>query len=174
MPFELPLSTKRTVHPLQIHAVNAAKHPRKPSTLVDGQEAGSIIHVWLSQVIFAKYRNNILAKPVHGFMACGLSHANVIINEITWHSICKLSNGRGTFLVRGEADLTGAIIFALKVVIIVSDAIENDQKELSGHSIATTKFLCFIYRLDRVKVVLVEAHMASFSVAIDVDLPLLG
>jgi hypothetical protein len=117
MSFELPLPIKRTVLPLSMHAVNAAKHPRKPHTLVDGQEAGSVIHVWLSQVIFAKHRNNILAKLVHGFMACGLAHANVIINEITWHSICKLSNGRGTFLVRGEADLTGAIILGLEVVI---------------------------------------------------------
>jgi hypothetical protein len=80
-----------------MHAVNAAKHPRKPPTLIDGQESGSVIHVWLSQVIFTKQRNNILAKPVHGFMACGLAHAHVIINEITYHSICKLSNGRGTF-----------------------------------------------------------------------------
>jgi hypothetical protein len=23
-------------------------------------------------------------------MTCGLAHANVIVNEITWHSICKL------------------------------------------------------------------------------------
>jgi hypothetical protein len=90
MPFELPLPTKRTVLPLPMHAVNATKHPRKPPTLVDGQEAGSVIHVWLSQVIFAKHRNNILTKPVHGFMTCGLAHANVIVNEITWHSICKL------------------------------------------------------------------------------------
>jgi hypothetical protein len=128
MPFELPLPTKRTVLPLPMHAVNAAKHPRKPSTLVDGQEAGSVIHVWLSQVILAKHRNNILAKLVHGFMACGLSHAHVIINEITWHSICKLPNDRGTFLVGGEANLTGAIMLGLEVVIVVSDTIENDQK----------------------------------------------
>jgi hypothetical protein len=97
MPFELPLLTKSTVLPLPMHAVNAAKHPRKPPTLIDGQESGSVIHVWLSRVIFAKQRNNILAKPVHGFMACGLAHAHVIINEITYHSICKLPNGRGTF-----------------------------------------------------------------------------
>jgi hypothetical protein len=174
MPFELPLPTKRTVLPLPMHAVNAAKHPRKPPTLVDGQGAGSVIHVWLSQVIFTKHCNNILAKPVHGFMSCGLAHAYVIVNKITWHSICKLPNGRGTFLVRGEADLTGAIILGLEVVIVVSDAIENDQKQFSGHPIAMTKFLCFIYRLDRVEVVLVQAQMASFSIAIDIALPLLG
>jgi hypothetical protein len=110
-----------------MHVVNAAKHPRKPPTLVDGQEADSVIHDWFSQVIFAKHCNNILAKPVHGFMACGLMHANVIVNEITWHSICKLPNNHGTFLVRGEADLTGAIIIGLEVVIVVSDAIKNDQ-----------------------------------------------
>jgi hypothetical protein len=28
------------------------------------RQAGSVILVWLSQVIFAKHRNNILAKPV--------------------------------------------------------------------------------------------------------------
>jgi hypothetical protein len=108
--------------------MEAAKHPRKPPTLVDGQETGSVIHVCLSQIIFAKHHNNILAKPIHGFMACGLAHANVIVNEIIWHSICKLPNGRRTFLVREEADLTGAIILGLEVVIVVSDAIENDQK----------------------------------------------
>jgi hypothetical protein len=37
-----------------------------------------------------------------------------------------------------------------------------------------TKFLCFIYRLDRVEVVLLEAIMGSFSIAIDVALSLLG
>jgi hypothetical protein len=61
-------------------------------------------------------------------MACELAHAHVIVNEIIWHSICKLPNGSGTFLVRGEADLTGANILDIEVVIIVSDAIENDQK----------------------------------------------
>jgi hypothetical protein len=106
-------------------------------------------------------------------MACGLAYANVIVNEITWYSTCKLPNGRGTFLVRGEADLTGAIILGLEVVIVVTDAIENDQKQFSGHPIATTEFLRLIYRLDQVKVVLVEAIMASFSIAIDVALPLL-
>jgi hypothetical protein len=174
MPFELAMPTKMIVLPLPMHAVNAAKHPRKPPTLVDGQEADSVIHVWLSQVIFAKHCNNILAKLVHGFMACGLAYAYVIVNEITWQSICKLPNGRGTFLVRRKADLTGAIILGLEVVIVVSDAIENDQKQSSGHPIATTKFLCFIYRHDRVEVVLIQAHMASFSIAIDVALPLHG
>jgi hypothetical protein len=72
---------------------------------------GSVIGVWLSQIIFAKHHNNIFAKSVHGFMACGLAH--VIVNEITWHSICKPPNGRGTFLVRGEANLTGAIVLGL-------------------------------------------------------------
>jgi hypothetical protein len=74
----------------------------------------------------AKHRNNILTKPVHGFMACGLAHAHVIVNEITWHSICKLPNSRGTFLVRGEANLTRAIVLGLKEVIVVSHTIEND------------------------------------------------
>jgi hypothetical protein len=138
-----------------MHAVNAATHSRKPPTLVDGQVVGSVIHVWLSQVIFAKYRNNILAKPTHGFMACGLAQAHVIVNEITWHSICKLSNGCGTFLVRGEANITSAIVLGLELVIVVSDAIENDQKQFFGHAIATTKCLRFIYRHDRVKLVLV-------------------
>jgi hypothetical protein len=59
-------------------------------------------------------------------MACGLAHAHVIVNEITWHSICKLSNGRRTFLVGGEVNLTGAIVLGIEVVIIVFDAIEND------------------------------------------------
>jgi hypothetical protein len=36
------------------------------------------------------------------------------------------------------------------------------------------KCLWFIYRHDRVEVVLVQAHMASFSIAIDIALPLLG
>jgi hypothetical protein len=62
MPFELPLPTKRTVLPLSMHAVNAAKHPTKPATLVDGQESGSVIGVWLSQIIFVKHRNNSFAK----------------------------------------------------------------------------------------------------------------
>jgi hypothetical protein len=88
-------------------------------------------------------------------MACGLAHAYVIVNKITWHSIRKLPNGRRTFLVRGEADITGAIILGLEVVIVVSNAIENDQKQFSGHVIAMTKFYCFIYRHDRVEVVLV-------------------
>jgi hypothetical protein len=61
-------------------------------------------------------------------MACGLAHAHLIFNEITWHSICKLPNGRGIFLVRGEADLTGAILLDLEVVIIVPHTIENDQE----------------------------------------------
>jgi hypothetical protein len=166
MPFELPLPTKRTVLPLPMHAVNAAKYPRKPHTLVDGQEAGSVIHIWFSQVIFTKHRNNILAKSIRGFMACGLAHAHVIANEIVL--------GRGTFLVRGEANLTGAIVLGLEVAIVVSDAIENDQKQFSGHLIPTTKCLRFIERHDRVEVVLVQAHMTSFSIAIDVALPLLG
>jgi hypothetical protein len=58
-------------------------------------------------------------------MARGLAHADVIINEITWHSICKLPNDRKTFLVRGEANLIGAIVLGLKVVIVVSHTIEN-------------------------------------------------
>jgi hypothetical protein len=61
-------------------------------------------------------------------MACRLAHAHVIVNEITWHSICKPPNSRETFLVAGEANLTGAIVLGLKVVIVVSGAIQNDQK----------------------------------------------
>jgi hypothetical protein len=107
-------------------------------------------------------------------MACGLAHAHVIVNEITWHSICKLSNGRGAFQVRGEANLTVAIILGLELVIIVSDTIENDQKQYSGHPIPVMKCLRFIKRHDRVEVVLIQAHMASFVIAIDVALLLLG
>jgi hypothetical protein len=50
MPFELPLLTKRTVLSLPVHAVNDVKHPRKLPTLVDGQEAGSVISVWFSHI----------------------------------------------------------------------------------------------------------------------------
>jgi hypothetical protein len=84
-----------------------------------------------------------------------------------------MSNVRGTFLVRGATNLTGAIVLGLQVVIVVSHAIENDQKQFSRHPIAVTKFLLFIEQINRVELVLVQAHMASFSIAIDVVLLLL-
>src|SRR4051812_10188790 len=118
MPFELPLPTKGTVLPLPMNAVDAVKHTRKPPSLVDGQKMGSVFGVWLSQVNFAKHRNNRAAKPVRSLMACGLAHAHVIVEEVIGDSICKLSNGSRIFLVRGETNLTGAIVLGLEVAIV--------------------------------------------------------
>jgi hypothetical protein len=53
----------------------------------------------------------------------------------------KLPNGRGTFLVRGEVNLTGAIVLGLEVVIILPHTIENDYEQFSGHPIPSTKCL---------------------------------
>jgi hypothetical protein len=101
MPFELPLPTKRIVPPLPMHAFYATNIQVTPPLFVDGQEEGSVFGVWHPEMKFAKNRNNCVAKPVHGLKTCELTHAQVLINEITWYSICKLPNGRGTFLVRG-------------------------------------------------------------------------
>jgi hypothetical protein len=106
-------------------------------------------------------------------MVCGLAHAHIIVNEITWHSICNLPNVRRTCLVRGEANLTGAIVLGFELVIIVPHAIENDQKQCSGHPISVMKCLLFIEQIGPVEVVLVQACMASSSIAINVGLPLL-
>jgi hypothetical protein len=61
-------------------------------------------------------------------MTCGLTHSHVVANEVTRYSISKLPNGRGTFLVRGEANLTGTVIFVLKVIDVIPHAIENQQE----------------------------------------------
>jgi hypothetical protein len=76
-------------------------------------------------------------------------------------------------LVRGEANITGSIIFGLEVVIILSHATKNDQEQFSGHPIAVTKCLLFIKWINQVKVVLAQAGVASFSIMIDVGLHLL-
>jgi hypothetical protein len=47
-------------------------------------------------------------------MACGLAHAHVVVNEITWYSICNLSNGHKTFLIIGDANLTGTVVLGLE------------------------------------------------------------
>jgi hypothetical protein len=62
----------------------------------------------------------------------------------------KLPNGHRTFLVRGEVNLTGAIVLGLEVVIILPHTIENDYDPIPA-----TKCLLFIERIDQVEVVLV-------------------
>jgi hypothetical protein len=116
--------------------------------------------------MFTKHCNNILAKTVHGFTTCGIAHAHIDINEITWYSICKLPNGHGTFLVRGEANLTGTIILSLEVVILIPHAIENHQEQFSRHPIATTECVRFKDQIDWAEVVLVKALVASFSITV--------
>jgi hypothetical protein len=79
----------------------------------------------------------------------------------------------GHFLVRGEANLIGTIILGLVVVIILPHTIENRQEEFSGHHIAATRCLLFKNWINWIEVVLVEAQVASLSIAMDVSQPLL-
>jgi hypothetical protein len=91
MPFESPMPTKRTTLPLPMHAVYAAQHPRKPLlTLMDKRRAVSLVFGFFK---FSKHCNNILAKPVHGFMACGVAHAHVVIMRSlgTLYASCQMA-----------------------------------------------------------------------------------
>jgi hypothetical protein len=92
-------------------------------------EAGSVFGGRLSQINFVKHRINSAAKSVHGLNICELAHAQVLVNKITKYSICKLVNGSGVFLVRGEANLTGAIELGTEVIIICPHAMKNIQKQ---------------------------------------------
>jgi hypothetical protein len=65
-----------------------------------------------------------------------------------------------TFLVRGEANLIGAIVLGLEVVIILPRAIENYREQFSGLPIAATECLLCIEWINLVEVVLVQAQVA--------------
>jgi hypothetical protein len=87
-----------------VHAIYASVHPRKLSYLIDQQQPDSINNSWLSQVKIAKDRNHNFTKLAYHLNAGGLAHSQVLINDITSHSIgAKHTNMCGTLLIRGEA-----------------------------------------------------------------------
>src|SRR3954453_20085096 len=83
MALVLALPSNRTILSFPVHAIDAANHARKPSSLIDRQQTSSVLKYWLPEVIFAKHRIHSPAKLVHGIKACVLTHSQVPIEDIS-------------------------------------------------------------------------------------------
>ena len=55
---------------------------------------------------------------------------DVLINEITGHSVCKHSDGGSAFLIRGKTNLANGILFALEIVIIADHPLSNTVEKM--------------------------------------------
>lgn len=91
---------------------------------------------------------------------------DVLVNEITGHSICKHLDGGSAFLIRGETNLADGILFALEVVIIADYSLSNTVENMPTHTEPAAEFLMFEQRVCCIKVVLPEKEMPALSVAI--------
>jgi hypothetical protein len=76
------------------------------------------------------------------------------------YSICNLANGCRTFLVRGKANITGAIDLGTEVIIICPHAMKNIQKQLPGHQIPVTECLRVVNWIGLMEIV---SHKAGVS-----------
>jgi hypothetical protein len=71
------------------------------ASLIDNSRA--ISATIFSQVKIAAHRNHSSTEHTHRLQAGGLAHSQVLIKEITSHSIHKHVNSCGILLIRGEA-----------------------------------------------------------------------
>ena len=91
---------------------------------------------------------------------------DVLINEITGHSVCKHSDGGNAFLIRGKTNLANGILFALEIVIIADHPLFNTVKNMPTHTETTAEYLMFEQRVCCIKVVHSKKEMPALSVAI--------
>ena len=88
---------------------------------------------------------------------------DVLVNEITGHSICKHSDGCSAFLIRGEANLSEGTLFALEIAIVADHPLSNTVEKMPTYTETTAEFLMFEQRVLCVKVVLPKKEISTLS-----------
>jgi hypothetical protein len=116
----LPLPSRWTVLPLLVHTINATKHSREAYICIDRQQLGCVRSIWLS-------------TPGQWRKACGLTHADILINKITGNPVCKHPNSCSAFLIRGEANLSKGFLLAWEIIIIRHHSLLNTVEHMSRH-----------------------------------------
>ena len=91
---------------------------------------------------------------------------DVLINEITGHSVCKHSDCGSAFLIRGETNLSNGILFALEIIIVADHPLSNTVEKMPTPTEKAAEFLMFEQRVCCIKVVLPKKEMPALSVAI--------
>jgi hypothetical protein len=132
-------SKQKDRFPLLMHEIYVCKHLRKPHWLIDRQKRGSVDHICLFQVKFAKHLNHCLGKLVHWLKVCGLAHAHILVNENTINSMSKEANRCRAYTRQQE--LTSGILLAFEVGILVPHTIENSQEQFSWHPKAAPEYV---------------------------------
>ena len=160
----LPLPSRRALLPLPVHAVYAAKHPWEAPASIDRQQVGCMLSSRLSQVLRA---NTAITTLQNLYMES--RHVDFLIR--TYSSMRSPSTlyariQSSAFLIKGEANLSKGILFALEIVIVADHPLSNTVEKMPTHTETAAEFLMFGQGVCCVKVVLPKKEMPALSVAI--------